>query len=137
MADTDETRVTKSQVWINGALSIKVPPSNTRGRQSGGAQVISTRTDYLMASTFGTNQNIVMHGLRSSRAADVIKIKLRRILRRLFRRDPNKDHSTKLHYLRASRRYYVPTSCYFTRTQMNTASKSENQKIRPRAGNMA
>ena len=36
----------KLQVWRNGALSIKVPPSNKRGRQSGGALVINTRTYY-------------------------------------------------------------------------------------------
>ena len=74
MADTEETRSTKLQVWRNYALSIKVPPSKMRGRQAGGDQVINTRTDYSMASTFGTNQNIMMHGLRNLIAAYLIKI---------------------------------------------------------------
>ena len=52
----------------------KAPPSNTRGRQSCVARFINTRTDYLMASTFGTNQKITMRGLRNSRAADLRNI---------------------------------------------------------------
>ena len=54
----------KLQVWKNGALSTKVPPSNMRGRQYGGVQVINIRTDYLMASKFVTKQKIIMHGLK-------------------------------------------------------------------------
>ena len=94
VADTEETRAIKSQVWINCALSIEAPPSNTRGRQSGGARVINTRTDYSMAYMFGTNQNIMMHGLINSRAADLRKTTLRLLLWRLLRRDPKNDHST-------------------------------------------
>ena len=74
MTDTVETRATKLKGGRNGALSIKVPPSKTRERQSGGAQVNNTRTDYLISSTFGTNHNIIMHGLRNLRATDQIKI---------------------------------------------------------------
>ena len=94
VADKEETRATKSQVWINGALSTKVPPYKTRGINSGGDQFISTRTDYSMAYKFGTNQNSMMHGLISLRSADLRKTKLRQILRRLLRRYPHKDHST-------------------------------------------
>ena len=129
MADAEETMATKSQVWRNVALSIKLPPSNTRGRQSGGARVINTRMDYSMASTFGTNQKIMIHGLRSSRAAYLRKIKLWRLLQRLLRRDPNKGHLTNWRYLSTSRNYYVPTSCYLMWMQINTARKSVNQKI--------
>ena len=137
MADTEGTRATKISGVENGALSIKVPPSNTRGIQYGAARVIDTRTDCLMASKFGTNQKIMMHGLINSRVADLIKIKLWRLLRRLLWQDPNNDHSKNWRYLSASRKSYVITSCYLTRKQMNTASKYVNQNISPRAGNMA
>ena len=90
-----------------------------------------------MASVFGTNQKIMMHGLRNSRAADLRKIILRLILRRLLRRDPNEDHSTNWWYLSASRKSCVPILYYLTQTQINTASKYANKKIRPIAGNMA
>ena len=93
VADTEETRAIKSQVWINCALSIEAPPSNTRGRQSGGARVINTSMDYPMASTFGINQNIMMNGLINPRDADLRMIKLQLLLMRLLRRYPNKDHS--------------------------------------------
>ena len=45
----------KTQVCLNGSLTIKVSPSNTRGRQSGGARFIKTRTYYSISSKFGTN----------------------------------------------------------------------------------
>ena len=93
MAGTEETRASKSYVWKNGALLIKVPPSNMRGIHSGGAHAINKRTDYSVASTFSTNQKTMMHGLINSRAADLRKIKLRRLLRRLLQRGQNKDHS--------------------------------------------
>ena len=111
-----------------------MPPYNTRGRQSGGARFIKTRTDYSIASTFDTNQKIMMHGLRNSRTADLRKIKLRLLLKRLLQWDPNKGHSTNLRYISSSRKSYVITSCYLTRTHMNTASKSENQNSRPDLG---
>ena len=76
VADTRETRAKQFQVYRNGAPSIKAPRSNIRGRQYSGAQVINTRTDYLTNYTFCTNHNIKMHGFRSSRAADLRKIKL-------------------------------------------------------------
>ena len=94
VADIEETRAKKLQMWINGALSKKVTPSNTRVRQSGCAQVINTRTDNSIASTFGTNNNIMMHSLINSIAADLRKIKLQMLLRRLLWRDPNKYYST-------------------------------------------
>ena len=50
--DTEETRTNKTQVWRNGALSINVPPSNKRGRKSGGARVINTSKDYLIGLYF-------------------------------------------------------------------------------------
>ena len=92
MADIEETRATKPQVWINDALSIKVPPSNTRIIQSGSARVINTRMDYLTTLTFGTNHKIMMNGLKNSRAADLRNIKPRLLLHRLLRQDPNKYH---------------------------------------------
>ena len=108
VADTEENRVKKLQLWRNGALSIKLTPSNTWGRKSGGAQFINTSKYYLMAYTFGSNQNIIMHDLRSSRDSDLRKIKLRRLLRQIFRQDPNKYQSTNWRYFSTSRKYYVP-----------------------------
>ena len=93
MADTTETREIKSQVCRNGAHSIKAPPSNTSVRNYDGAQVINTRKDYSMAYMFGTSQKIRMNGLKSSRAADIRKIKLQQLLQRLLWRHPNKDYS--------------------------------------------
>ena len=82
----------KHLVWINGALSIKVPPYNKKGRQYGGARFINTRTDYSMSSMFGTNHKIMTHGLINSRDAYLRKIKLHLLLRWILRQDPNKYH---------------------------------------------
>ena len=81
-----------------------------------------------MASTFDTNQKIMMHGLRNSRAADLRNIKLQLILRRLLRRNPKR-------ITKQTVSISAPQGSLVL--QPHNVSKSVNQNISPGAGNMA